>query len=71
MQRCDHGNYLPTGLSKSPGCSGCETPSIPLAPRRRIPAMILDSAVTDAAEYSSGDVSLRLADAARMYEMTL
>ncbi len=71
MNRCSHGNYIPSGDTVAPNCSGCGTSSMGIiAGQRRPLGVILADKVLDAAEYNAASVTDRLKDAAQMENMT-
>jgi hypothetical protein len=72
LNRCEHGNYIPKGDTKSPSCTGCNTASagILVQQHRRFDG-VPPERVLDAAEYAQQSMTDRLTDAAAMEMMTL
>ncbi len=71
MNRCSHGNYIPSGDTVAPNCSGCGTSSMGIiAGHRRPLGVIMPDKVLDAAEYNAVPISDRLEAAAAMENVT-
>ncbi len=71
MNRCPHGNYIPSGDTVAPNCSGCGTSSMGIiAGHRRPLGVIMPDKVLDAAEYNDASISDRLEAAAAMENVT-
>lgn len=68
MNRCDHGNYIPQGDTKSPNCTGCTPPSVGILKvnRHRKLDVIIPERMLDSADYFEQPVTDRLADAFNM-----